>query len=361
MPIVKHRLLDPSFFLPDFCPELFLPSLPQVLYNKTMFGLTSRKRVGVLRGGPSSEYEVSLQTGGSVLKHLVDIHHPHDILITRDGQWHYDGVEKSPDQILRHVSIVFNGLHGEFGEDGKVQRILDMHNVPYTGSTSLASALAVNKQFVKKLAQKHGIKTPLYVVVRGNENIAERADHLYNTFPHPCIVKPVSAGSSVGVTKVHTRQDMEQALRKALAYHEAALVEEYITGREATCGVIDRYRDHQVYSLPPLEIIPPKEVRFFDYDSKYNGKTTEICPGNFGREESQLIQEISQKMHTLLGLRHYSRSDFIVSPRRGIYFLETNSLPGLTPESLMPKSLAAVGCAFPEFLHHVIGLALERK
>ena len=137
------------------------------------------------------------------------------------------------------------------------------------------------------------------------------------------------------------------------------IVEECIKGREATCGVIDNFRDTKHYSLLPIEIIKPRNRDFFDYQCKYDGTTQEICPGNFSQKEKQALQNLSVKIHKALGLRHYSRSDFIVSPG-GIYALEVNTLPGLTSESLFPKAMAAVGCDYLGFLDHLLNLALRR-
>jgi D-alanine-D-alanine ligase len=322
--------------------------------------------VGVLRGGPSNEYDVSLQTGGSVLKALQSFnqtagekYQPHDIFISKSGVWHLGGFEKNPEQILKHLDVVFNALHGEYGEDGKVQQILDIHKIPYTGSGALASALAMNKVLTKKKFAEHNIKSPFYTVVKDGENIHERALHIFKSFPHPAIVKHATSGSSVGVSKVHTFAELEEAIHEALRFSETVLIEEFIKGREATCGVIDSFRDKQTYVLLPVEIIAPDDSSFFDYQAKYGGKSKEICPGNFTSEESAIIQNLSEKIHKALGLRHYSRSDFIISSRRGIYALEVNTLPGLTSESLLPKSLNAVGSNLASFLDHVIGLALR--
>jgi len=177
----------------------------------------------------------------------------------------------------------------------------------------------------------------------------------------PAVVKPVSAGSSVGVSLAHSLGELETALEEAFRYSDQAIVEEKISGREATCGVIENFRGLPVYSLLPVEIIKPQDRDFFDYHAKYSGKSQEICPGNFSAGEKEEIQRLAKEAHRVLGLRHYSRSDFIIHPKRGIYILETNSLPGLTPESLFPISLEAVGSNLPEFLDHIVTEALTRR
>lgn len=315
-------------------------------------------RVGVLRGGPSNEYEVSLKTGGNVLKSLPEKYLPIDIFIDRDGIWHVQGVPHKPHEAFEKVDAVVNALHGEYGEDGKVQKILDTFSIPYTGSKTLPSAIGMNKALAKNIFKSHGIKTPFYKVESKSDDIDGLAINLFHTFPMPAVVKPIASGSSVGVSIAYTFQGLKDALSKAFEYSDKALVEEYIKGREATCGVVDKFRGDDFYSLLPIEIIKPEKSDFFDYDAKYCGGSQEICPGNFSQSEKEAIQELAVAAHKVLGLRHYSRSDFIISPRRGIYILEVNTLPGLTSESLLPKSLNAVGCSLPDFLDHLITLAL---
>ncbi len=345
----------------------------------------SKIRVGVVRGGTSSEYPVSLKTGGSVIKHLsASKYRVHDILITRDGKWHFDGVEKKPEQIMKHVDVLFNALHGEFGEDGKIQSLLDTYKAAYTGSGALASAIAMNKVLTKKHLAHHStqhaaakIKTAVHVVLRKDEvakiaadfaaAVRKKAIDIFKTFPHPAVVKPASAGSSIGVSIVSTLKQLEAAIHSAFEHGETVLIEEYIAGKEATCGVIDHFRGEKHYVLPPVEIRQPGgakgkvgaagETAFFDYEAKYGGATEEVCPGNFTAAESAEIQRMAREVHRSLGLKHYSRSDFIVHPRRGVYFLEVNTLPGLTEHSLFPKAMQAVGSGLTELVVHLVGLA----
>lgn len=319
-----------------------------------------KKKVGVLRGGPSSEYEVSLKSGHSVLKHLPEKYTTKDIFISKDGLWHMDGIVRPPEKILNSVDVIFNALHGEYGEDGQVQQLLQSHKIPFTGSDALASAFAMNKHLTKKAVEAQGIKTPNYFLIKANlESPHEIARRIFNTFGPPYVVKPVGLGSSVGVSIVRTIHDLPNVLEHSLSFTPTVLIEECILGKEATCGVIDQFRGESAYALLPIEIRFPKNFSFFDYQAKYSGLSEEICPGNFTREEKEIIQGIATDVHRLLGLRHYSRSDFIVSPRRGIYFLEVNTLPGLTSESLMPKALSAVGTNLSDFFDHVVTLAMN--
>jgi D-alanine-D-alanine ligase len=329
----------------------------------------SKTRVGVIRGGPSSEYEVSLKTGSSVLKNLVDPklaekYEPFDIFIDREGAWHIAGVPVAPHEAFTRADVLVNALHGEYGEDGKIQAILDDHGVAYTGSRTLASSLGMNKALSKEIFKKNNIRTPQYIVVSREEVAGEGMDkkvrQIFRSFPLPAVIKPVSAGSSVGISIVRAFDDIEPALRAAFAVADQALVEEFISGVEATVGIIDGFRGEGLYALPPIEIRHNHD--FFNYEAKYSDTSThEIVPGNFTDAEKAELIRLARAVHTALDLRHYSRTDFIVSPRRGIYTLEVNTLPGLTEASLLPKALTAVGSGLPEFLDHIIGLALEEK
>ncbi len=316
--------------------------------------------VAVLRGGPSSEYDVSLLTGASILKNVPEKYKTHDILIDKEGVWHREGMPKTPHQALQGIDVVVNAMHGEYGEDGKVQQILEHLNMPYTGSGVLSSALAMNKSLSKKVYEQAGLKTPVSTVVKNNIVTEDIAKELFRSFPLPVIIKPNSAGSSVGITIARDYHSVLAGLEEAFKYGDQVLVEQFVQGREATCGVIEQFRNEEVYSLLPVEIIPPQKSGFFSKEVKYNGETREICPGNFNQEITEQLQEMAIKAHTALGMRHYSRSDFIVAPK-GVYILETNSLPGLTEHSLLPKSLIAVGSNLTHFLDHLIMLARGRK
>ena len=313
--------------------------------------------VGVLRGGPSREHEVSLKTGATMLANLPEEHFiVRDIYINKNGEWHDRGRPISPERVLRQVDVVLNGLHGEYGEDGEVQKLLEQFGVPYTGADSFGSYLAMHKLMSKIRAKEAGLLTPdFYYIERASDS--ETAAHaITRSFHQPVVVKPVSWGSSVGVSIVGGYAPVLAAIQQLFA--EGApnvLVEEYIRGKEAAVGIVEEMRGEKFYMLPTVEIIPA-DNEFFSYDAKYSGKTREVCPGNFSRVVTEELQRAAKVMHRALGLRHYSRSDFIVSPR-GVYYLETNTLPGLTAESLLPKSLAAVGVSLHEFFSHLIDLA----
>ncbi len=323
--------------------------------------------VAVLRGGPSTEYEVSLKSGAAVLDNLpTNKYTVSDILISREGVWHNRGLPVEPHKVLHSVDVVFNAMHGEYGEGGIVQKILDDHGVPYTGSGVFASTIAMNKARTREvLGSLQGIKAHSSLIFKPDSvyDLEAEAQRLFDAFPAPYVLKPLRGGSSIGLSIVQTIREIPEAL-EALLKDGPVIVEEYIQGKEATCGVVEGLREQDLYVLPPVEIRIPEDKETLDYEAKYsyeNGKKMEIvCPGNFSQKEKQIIEKASKEVHHKLGLRHYSRSDFIVNSS-GVYFLEVNTLPGLTPTSLLPSAVDAIGMSFDELLDHLVSQALIKK
>jgi D-alanine-D-alanine ligase len=314
------------------------------------------KRVAVLRGGPSSEYEVSLKSGGAVLEVLRKLDYIHkDIIITKNGEWLESGIVRSPEKALEAVDVVFLALHGEYGEDGQVQRLLQRLNIPFNGSNAFTSAVAFNKELTKRTLKESGVLMPSHRRIDRQNlyNLDSDIDYIKDTMHSELFVKPTASGSSVGARHISEISSLKQTLQELLTQHESVLVEEFIRGKEATVGVIEELRDHDLYVLPAVEIIPPSGLPFFSAEVKYNGATTEICPGRFSYDEKTKLAEAAAIVHRALHCTHYSRSDFIV--RNGeVYFLEINTLPGLTNESLFPKAAAAIGLDFKDLIHHLI-------
>ena len=331
--------------------------------------------VGVIRGGVSAEYDVSINTGANVLAHLrgdklKDTYKAFDIFIDKEGLWHLNGIPASMEDIASKVDVVFNALHGDFGEDGKLQEILDLWGMPYTGSGSVASAIGYNKARAKEEFATLGIQTARHVLFPAyqkdfdgplEEYAHTKAKKVLQTIPPPWIVKPLTSGSSMGVHVCKTYAQLVRAFEMGVNQNVSVLVEEMIEGKEATVAVIEKFRGQDAYVLPPIEIRVPKTKTFFDYEAKYTGVSEEICPGNFSETEKRELERLAALIHTGLNLSHYSRSDFIIHPKKGIFALEVNTLPGLTDESLTPKALAAVGATMPEFIHHIITLSLDTK
>lgn len=322
-------------------------------------------RIGVLRGGPSSLYDLSLRTGGHVLKNLSeDFYSPQDIYISRSGVWHVRGLETTPERALKNVDVVFNALHGEYGEDGTVQRLLDTFNVPYTGSRALSSSLAMNKSRAKDVVSRLGIRTPLSRIVERTDDLEGEAFKIFRTFPQPVVVKPANRGSSIGVVFAGSFDELLEALSTALEDAPQVMIEEYIKGREVTSGVVDNFRGEERYTFLPIEIELPRGRKCFDYEAKHSEEEVEglriHCPGNISSDEKLRIRDATRMVHEALGLKHYSRSDFIVTPH-AVYFLEANTLPDLGEHSLINRALREAGCRFPEFIDHIVSLASERK
>jgi len=318
-------------------------------------------RVGVLRGGPSLEHEISLKTGESILSNLPKKYSAKDIFIDKKGEWHLNGKSYHHDQIFRNIDVIFNALHGEYGEDGKVQQLLDSYGVPYTGSGALASAIGMNKILSRAFFKNAGLRMPKgFDVVLGGKT-EEIARDVFKNAPPPWVVKYPFGGSSVGVFIARSFGDLVSALEKVFSFGATSskvLIEEYISGREATCGVIDEFRNQKNYALPIVEIIPPAKSGFFSCDVKYTGETKELCPSDFDMRTKKEIEAMAVLAHNAIGGRHYSRSDFIVS-KKGIYILEINTLPGLTSQSLLPKALNAVGSSQRELIEHLINMAIN--
>lgn len=251
-------------------------------------------------------------------------------------------------ELCQAADVVFLALHGACGEDGRIQATLDLLGVPYTGSGYLGSALAMDKDLTKKIVAPLGVLTPAWETVSYAESdisaIVERT-------ALPVVVKPVDSGSSIGVAIAYTPEELKTALVDNLN-QSRVILEQYVSGREIDVGVLDGK------SLPSIEIIPKQG--FYDYINKYQvGATIEICPTEIDPEIEKRLGEATLKVHRALGLKAYSRSDFIVTERGEIYFLEINTLPGMTPTSLMPQEAAAVGVDYKALCRKIIELALK--
>ncbi len=322
-----------------------------------MFDAPHKNRIAVLRGGPCVEHDISMKTGGGVLATLIDTPFvTKDIIITKGGEWLVHGFVKTPEQALVDIDIVFIALHGSYGEDGTVQRILERLNMPYTGSNSFASCIAMNKVLTKEFLKKQSttIKMAPHIKITkdGVANVTQLATSIMQLFGPEYVIKPVSGGSSIG-TVLATQGSLVRSIVSALEENDEIIVEQRINGKEATVGILENFRSQPHYQLPEIEIVPPENAEFFSADVKYTGETQEICPGRFSRAEKDELLQIAKDVHIILGLKQYSRSDFIVA-EDGIYFLEVNTLPGLTSQSLFPKSMEAVGSSYNELVVHLL-------
>ncbi|MBQ0009718.1 MAG: D-alanine--D-alanine ligase [Ruminococcus sp.] len=247
--------------------------------------------------------------------------------------------------LCMEADLVFLALHGGMGEDGRIQSVLECYGIPFTGSSFGPCFCAMEKNVAKDVMRAAGIPVPGGFVYAGEpeEEIAL-----------PCVVKPASLGSSVGVSLVDTAEELHAALTKAVAYGVNVLIEEKIPGREFSCGVLDGT------ALPPIEI-RPKEG-FYDYERKYqSGLTEEICPAPLSDSQTARIRDLAERAHRALGLSVYSRLDFILDERTGDFVcLEANTLPGMTPTSLLPQEAAAVGISYDELVERIASLSLKK-
>ncbi|NCB73410.1 MAG: D-alanine--D-alanine ligase [Clostridia bacterium] len=249
-------------------------------------------------------------------------------------------------EICRAADITFFALHGEEGENGQLQAVFDVAGIKYTGCGYLGSALAMNKTLSKKLFECSGILTPAGITVyAGNAPYADVG--------FPCVVKPCSGGSSVGTSIVSNREEYDAALELAFKYERAVIVERYIKGRELTVGVIDGV------AMPVVEIIPKEG--FYDYKNKYQaGLTTEICPAPIEDEVTSRIQRLSEKVNEVLMIEAYCRVDFLMDDSGELFCLEANTLPGMTPTSLIPQMATAQGKSFGELCEEIIEVSLKK-
>ncbi len=250
-------------------------------------------------------------------------------------------------ELCQQADVVFLALHGECGEDGRVQAAFDLFGIPYTGSGYRGSAIAMDKRLTKELMKVHGIKTPEWQVFRGTET---EIPAMLPRISVPCVVKVPRGGSSLGVVIVKKEEELEPALRSCLAMDSTIIVEQYIEGRELTCGVLEGR------ALPSVEIATAD----YSYANKYNGRTVEICPGRVSPEIEKRMGDTALAVHNMLGLSTYSRSDFMVTDEGEVYCLECNTLPGMTDTSLVPQEAAAVGIGYEELCERIVMGALNR-
>ncbi len=339
--------------------------------------------IAVICGGLSAERDVSISSGTGAARALrarghkvalVDLFlgnpsamsDPRSAFTSDAGDSVYSVRETEPDldkiraqrggegligpgviEICRAADIAFLALHGAEGENGKLQACLDLYGVPYTGSGYLGSALAMDKELSKILFRSSGIPTPPGVTLRRGEAVPE-------SIGFPCVVKPCSGGSSVGTSIVTEPEKLPAALAEAFSCDEAVLVEKYIRARELTVGVMDGR------AMAVIEIIP--KTGFYDYKNKYQaGLTEEICPAPISPEDTARVQRLAERVYEALHLEAYGRVDFLMDKTDGeLYCLEANTLPGMTPTSLIPQMAAAEGMDYGELCEKIIEVSLKK-
>ncbi len=263
------------------------------------------------------------------------------------GQGGMGDIGQNVIEVCRAADIVYMGLHGEDGENGRIQAFFDVLGIQYTGTGHMGSALAMHKGVTRQLAEK-GFKLAKGKVFCRGEGLDGLED-----IGFPCIAKPCCGGSSIGVAKANDRDELTAALDLAFRYEDEVLVEEFITGREFSVGILGDT------VLPPIEIIPREG--FYDYAHKYQpGWTEEVCPANIDEQTDKRMREQAMEAYKLLRLEVYARGEFILTEDGALYFLEMNTLPGMTPTSLLPQEAAAAGISYEQLCERIIELSLEK-
>lgn len=307
----------------------------------------SNKTVALLSGGISPEREVSLNSGAQVFEAL--------------NKKKYDVIRYDPKTDLAKlaadapkIDVALIILHGPYGEDGTVQGMLDLLQIPYQGSGVLGSAVAMDKVLSKQLYEKAGLPTPPYVVFQRGDNVDP--EDLVRRLGLPLVVKPVRDGSSIGMSIVNNADAIEPAVNKAFLQGPVIFAEAYIKGVEITGGVMG---NEELEAFPLIEIIPDASHEFFDYEAKYTaGVTEEICPARIDAVLAEKAQQQAIAAHRALFCRGYSRTDMILADQT-IYVLETNTIPGMTATSLLPQAAAKAGYPFGKLMDRLIELAIE--
>lgn len=321
----------------------------------------SQIRVAVLRGGQSPDYEESLRTGEHVLAMLrlkPEVYEPMDIFISKDGEWHLGGITREPHKALEYADVVFNALHGSSGEDGKLQSLLSTLRIPYTGSDAFSSSIALNKHLSKKAYMDHSLYTPRYEVITEEDELQKLVD-IFRNYLHPVVVKPSSSDLMRGLALCYTFEQLVKAVDEAMEYSKYIIIEEFIRGKEARVGVLEKAREEDLYAFMPQEVRTPYKDKMPDYESKFENPFEYLTKGNFTTEQNKLLEDTAKKAHTALGLRHYSHSDMILTPSGKVYVLETSALPMFSKNSTFDESLKAAGWTAESFIDHVINLALS--
>jgi len=305
--------------------------------------------IAIISGGVSSERDISIKSGNQVSSAL--------------DRKKYNVLQYDPKTDLAKlvkdapkIDAAFIALHGSFGEDGTIQGLLDLLEIPYQGSGVLGSALAINKIASKQIYQQAGILTPAFMIQQRNS--LTDADHCIKKLGFPLVVKPATGGSSLGMGLAHSKESLIKAVEAAFEYNDTILIEEHIKGTELTAGVMG---NDNLTAFPLVEIVPDKKFSFFDYEAKYlKGATREICPARITNNLTQKAKKIAKKAHKALFCRGYSRTDMILYNEE-IYVLETNTIPGMTSTSLLPLAAEKGGLPFKKLVEKLLELGIEAK
>lgn len=311
-------------------------------------------RVAVVYGGRSGEHEISLRSARSIIDALDrGKYEVSEYLISKEGRWRPRAILPEPGA-NEGIDVVFPVLHGTFGEDGTIQGLLEMAELPYVSAGVLASSVSMDKEVMKRLCRERGIPVTDYVTVRRG---AADAGAIAAQLPFPMFVKPANLGSSVGISKVRNLEELERALNEAAAYDQKVIVERGIEGREFECSVMGNGRP---IAATPCEILPSRE--FYDYEDKYLLDQARIdLPAQLRSEETEEIQRLAVECYRAVECEVMARVDFLMERANGkIYVNEINTIPGFTSISMFPKMWEHAGVPYSQLLDRLIGYAMDR-
>ncbi len=323
------------------------------------------KNVAIIMGGYSSEYKISLKSGEVVYNHIDRTkYNLYKIHILTEGWFYVDEqnnrfvVDKNDFSVTVNnekitFDVVFNAIHGTPGEDGLIQAYLKLLNIPQTSCDYYQSALTFNKRDMLSVLKPYGIKTAISYYLNQGDVIAE--DQIIQRVGLPCFVKPNKSGSSFGISMVKDSEQLLPAIEKAYAEDDEIIIESYLKGTEVSVGVI-KYQNETIV-LPMTEIV--SENDFFDYEAKYEGKSSEITPARISEEEKVKVEDVAKRIYTILKMDGFSRSEFILVNGEP-FLLEMNTVPGLTTESILPQQANVAGISLNQLFDNAIELALNR-
>jgi len=300
--------------------------------------------ISIIYGGTSAEHKISIQTGLAVAEAIKDRYNL-NMVNTQKGIYPFLSN-------LEDVDLIFNAMHGGDGENGTIQAYLNYHHIAYTGSGSKASKIAMDKNISKLICKSVKIPTPNWMLINRDLHTGlTMHNHGGKGFTFPIVVKPSNEGSTYGLSIVHDESKLPDAVGLAAEYSNEILVEEYIKGRELTVSILGNK------TLPIIEITPSHDL--YDFECKYNeGMSEYTVPAELSDALAEKISSDALKIYNTIGCRHYARVDFRLNEKDEYYFLEINTLPGMTRTSLMPKAAAAVGLAFPDLINTIIEIAI---
>jgi len=311
--------------------------------------VADRLRLALLAGGWSGEREVSLKSGEAVYQALDT--EKYDV-IRYDPRYDLGALTDAKEEI--DLALVL--LHGKLGEDGCIQGMLDVLGIPFVGSGVLSSAMAFNKRVAKELYRTRGLRVAKEIFLRRGDNVS--IGSVMESIGSSTVVKPVAEGSSLGISICHGQDELQAGIEMAFQYDHEIMVEEYIDGQEVTCCVLG---NRSLEALPLIEIAPQDSYRFFDYEAKYTaGATRETCPAPLSKARTEEAQSYAKKAHRALRCSVWSRTDMMVRGEE-IYVLETNTIPGMTQNSLFPLAARAAGLSLSQLMDRLISLSLEPR